>query len=220
MDSGLIRQAEIMWDYMQLYQPPEKADCMIILGSRDDRVAKTAAGLSRQFAFGTIVISGGLSHTQDLLKTSWGAVSEADHFNEVFIHADGAATPLLERCAQNTGQNALYTHKLLLENQIRPKSICIVTKPYMERRALATFAVQWPERNVAWNVQSAGGTLAEYCNDEQPMDVVINIMVGDLQRIIEYPKRGLQMPQDIPDDVIKAFESLISKGFTRHLVDT
>lgn len=43
-------------------------------------------------------------------------------------------------------------------------------------------------------------------------------MVGDLQRIIMYPSRGLQLEQHVPDMVLKAYESLIDAGFTKHLV--
>lgn len=48
------------------------ADCMLVLGSRDERVAVYAAELSQKYTFGHIVISGGISHTQDLLATPWG----------------------------------------------------------------------------------------------------------------------------------------------------
>ena len=43
-------------------------------------------------------------------------------------------------------------------------------------------------------------------------------MVGDLQRIREYPARGFQVAQDIPDDVWAAFETLVAAGFDRHLI--
>jgi hypothetical protein len=43
-------------------------------------------------------------------------------------------------------------------------------------------------------------------------------MVGDLQRIREYPARGFQIPQDIPDDVWDAYEQLVRAGYDRHLM--
>jgi hypothetical protein len=43
-------------------------------------------------------------------------------------------------------------------------------------------------------------------------------MVGDLQRIREYPARGFQIPQDIPDDVWEAYLELVKAGFDRHLI--
>ena len=57
----------------------------------------------------------------------------------------------------------------------------------------------------------------EYCNDEIPMEKVINIMVGDLQRIRYYPAKGFQIEQPIPDEVWLAYEELIKRGFNAHL---
>jgi hypothetical protein len=46
---------------------------------------------------------------------------------------------------------------------------------------------------------------------------VIDMMVGDLQRIKIYPEKGFQIPQEIPDGVWTAYEKLVAWGFTRHL---
>lgn len=88
----------------------------------------------------------------------------------------------------------------------------------MERRALATFEAQWPDTRSKIRVSSMGGSLGDYCNSEQPFDLVVNIMVGDMQRILEYPKRHLQTPQDVPSGVMSAYLRLVELGFTRHLI--
>jgi hypothetical protein len=46
---------------------------------------------------------------------------------------------------------------------------------------------------------------------------VIAIMVGDLQRIRDYPARGFQIAQDIPANVLDAFETLVGLGYDTHL---
>ena len=203
---------------MLLGQPVMPADCMLVLGSRDERVAVYAAELSQKYTFGHIVISGGISHTQDLLATPWGEQTEADHFHEVYDSHGGIGGVMLETKARNTGDNAAYSYELLKHAGVHPRSLLLVTKPYMERRALATFAMRWPDDQVDIHVSSTGGSLLEYCNEEQPIELVVNIMVGDLQRIIMYPSRGLQLEQHVPDMVLKAYESLIDAGFTKHLV--
>ena len=43
-------------------------------------------------------------------------------------------------------------------------------------------------------------------------------MVGDLQRIREYPARGFQVPQPIPNDVWQAYEALVTAGFDKFLI--
>lgn len=142
MSDETLHSAEIIWNYMLLGQPVQDADCMLVLGSRDDRVAVYAAALSRRHRYGSIVISGGLSHTQDLLATSWGRQSEAEHFFDVYVGNKGAGEVLLESKAHNTGDNAVLSYKLLRKREATVDSLLIVTKPYMERRALATFEAQ------------------------------------------------------------------------------
>ena len=39
------------------------------------------------------------------------------------------------------------------------------------------------------------------------------MLVGDLQRVIEYPKLGFAIEQDVPEDVHGAYESLLADGF-------
>jgi hypothetical protein len=39
-----------------------------------------------------------------------------------------------------------------------------------------------------------------------------------LQRIRIYPEKGFQIPQEIPDHVWAAFEELVARGYTGHLV--
>lgn len=60
--------------------------------------------------------------------------------------------------------------------------------------------------------------LARYASAELDPDFVVSIMVGDLQRIREYPARGYQIEQDIPDFVWQAYEELVGLGYTRHLI--
>lgn len=48
--------------------------------------------------------------------------------------------------------------------------------------------------------------------------LVLDMLVGDLQRVIEYPKLGFAVAQDVPEDVHAAYESLISDGFTSRLI--
>lgn len=47
---------------------------------------------------------------------------------------------------------------------------------------------------------------------------IINIMVGDLQRIRVYPAKGFQIPQDIPEDVWEAYNRLVALGYDKQLV--
>jgi hypothetical protein len=50
------------------------------------------------------------------------------------------------------------------------------------------------------------------------MEKVINIMVGDLERIKFYPEKGFQIFQEIPADVWDAYLQLRVQGFEKHLM--
>ena len=123
---------------------------------------------------------------------------------------------LVENKSTNTGENVLFTQKLLREHGLDPRSFIVVQKPYMERRSYATFKKHWPEKKLM--VTSPLLSLEEYVTEEIPLEKVIDIMVGDLQRIKLYPARGFQIYQEIPEEVWKAYEELVSMGFDRHLV--
>ena len=57
----------------------------------------------------------------------------------------------------------------------------------------------------------------KYPNAEIPKDMLINIMVGDLQRIKDYPK-STNIEQTIPAQVWSAYEQLVALGYTEHLM--
>ena len=47
---------------------------------------------------------------------------------------------------------------------------------------------------------------------------VISIMVGDFQRVLEYPKLGYQTEQLVSDEARTAFEYLKPRGYTGRLM--
>ena len=127
---------------------------------------------------------------------------------------------LIENRSTNTGENVLFTKQLLADRGLTPQSFILVQKPYMERRSYATFRKLWPEkRAIVTSPQvSLDEYLAKYSNDHLPVDEVVSIMVGDLQRVKLYAEKGFQIPQDIPPDVWAAFEALVAAGYDSRLV--
>ena len=218
MNQNIRHAVDTIWSYLRIGTNPGPAECMIVLGSRDDRVASYAAGLAHTYNYDAIVISGGIAHQNDLLVTEWSETTEAEHFYEVMRTSGLTHKVLLEVQATDTGGNAYLSYTLLKAQGILPLSILVVTKPYMERRALATFEKQWPEHGVSIQVSSPPSTFDTYCNDAQPIGDVINIMVGDLERIIYYPELGYQTKQDVSSEVLQALSVLKSAGYTKRLL--
>lgn len=208
--------AETLWDYHRLNHAPEKCDILFVLGSHDLRVADHAARLWLEGWAPLILFSGGIAHTGDLLKTTWNC-SEAEMFAG---RAIAAGVPekvvILEKEATNTGENVQFSQRILKERKIPFTRIMAVQKPYMERRSYATLKKHWPHRKII--LSSPPLSFKEYPNDEIKVDEVIHIMVGDLQRILEYPARGFQISQDVPENVLEAYRELVKIGYTRHMI--
>lgn len=208
----VLLEAKKLWDYHHLNQLPEKSDCILVLGSHDLRVADRGADLYLQGWAPILIFSGGLGN---LTKDLW-TEPEADQFARIALNKGVPAEAiLLENKSTNTGENILFTQRLLKEKGLDVQSFLLVQKPYMERRSFATFARHWPEKQLI--VTSPLISFEEYPNKDVSMEKVINLMVGDLQRIKIYPEKGFQIFQEIPADVWEAYERLIGWGFTSHL---
>ena len=123
---------------------------------------------------------------------------------------------LIENRSTNTGENVLFTRELLQQKNLDPQSFILVQKPYMERRAYATFQKRWPGKKVC--VTSPQIPFEQYPTPQLPMEKVIEIMVGDLQRIRIYAGKGFQIHQEIPEEVWEAFQKLVQLGFDQQLV--
>ena len=209
----VLTQARRLWDYHHMHHVLAKADCILALGSHDLRVADRAAELWLQGWAPLLVMSGGLGNfTQDM----W-TESEADQFAAIAIRKGVPEEAILvENKSTNTGENIIYTQWLLQEKGLDPQNFIVVQKPYMERRSYATFKKHWPGKNLL--VTSPQIPFDKYATDDIPLSRVINIMVGDLQRIRFYPAKGFQVYQEIPAEVWDAYERLVELGFDQHLM--
>jgi uncharacterized SAM-binding protein YcdF (DUF218 family) len=213
LDEDILKQAQILWDYLKLGQPLQKADCVIAMGSHDLRVAEYAAQLVLDGWAPLLVCSGGLGR---LTENIWHE-SEARKFARV---AEKTGIPinqiLIEDKSSNTAENLKFSQALLIKNKISISSAIWVHKPYMERRVWATVGVVWPELQSI--VSSPPFALMDYPTRDMPMGDVIQIMVGDFHRIMVYAEKGYQIAQEIPENVMFAFNYLVGRKFGKHLV--
>ena len=191
-----------------------RSDMIWALGSHDLRVADRAAELWHANLAPIVVMSGGLGNfTDGVFKKP-----EADLFTDRAIEL-GVPNEVIyvENKSTNTGENVSFTRSLLASENIHVSSAIAVQKPYMERRTYATVRAQWTDLSIA--VTSPQLDFARYCNKDIPQEKVTSIMVGDLQRIIEYPKHGFMIEQDVPRDVLFAMQVLIEAGYDTHLLN-
>ena len=208
-----LRLAKKLWDYHHVNHTVEKAEFILVLGSHDLRVADRATELYFEGWAPRIIFSGGLGN---FTKEMW-TETEADKFAAIAIKMGVPKESILvENKSTNTGENILFTQQLLAQKNLDPQSFIVVQKPYMERRSYATFKKHWPDKKLI--VTSPQISFEDYPTKEIPLERVINIMVGDLQRIKFYPEKGFQIFQEIPADVWLAYEQLIACGFNKHLM--
>jgi len=212
INDKVIMLAKKLWDYHHLNDAMVKSDCILALGSHDTRVADRAAELFLEGWAPVLIFSGGLGNVTRGIWTE----TEADKFAAIAVKKGVPENAILiENKSSNTGENILFTQKLLQEKNLDPQNFIVVQKPYMERRSYATFKKHWPQKNIL--VTSPQISFDDYPNSEIPVERVINIMTGDLQRIKIYPDKGFQIPQEIPDDIWDAFEQLVALGYDKHL---
>jgi uncharacterized SAM-binding protein YcdF (DUF218 family) len=209
------QQAQLIWDYHQMHHQARPADAAIGLGSHDLGVPAYCAHLYRAGLFPTLVFTGGPNPTAPERVPR----GEAVHFRE---HALALGVPdtaiLLEPQARNTGQNITLSRQVLAEAGVTPTTVLLVSMPYMERRSFATARKLWPEVEVI--CASEPLEFDDYLKSIGDEKLVTDQLVGDLQRVIEYPRLGFAIEQDVPEDVHAAYQSLIGHGFTSRLLAT
>ena len=207
------RWARVVWDYHHVHHELAAADCIIALGSHDTRVAERAAEVFLAGWAPLLVCSG---HLGSLTSGMWSR-SEADIFADV---AAERGVPreriLIESRSTNTGENVVFSRQRLAEKGVTPRRGIAVQKPYMERRTLATFAARWPELEVL--VTSPQLDFDAYTASGISRDDVVQIMVGDLQRLIVYGEKGWSSRQEIPREVKAAYKGLVAAGYTKRLL--
>lgn len=208
---------ERVWNYHHLHHELQKSDVILVLCSHDTIVAERGAQLFLDGWAPVLVFSGGLGA---ITRQFWSD-PEADRFARIAVNMGVPEDRILiENRSTNTGENVRFTRELLASRGLDPEMLILVQKPYMERRTFATFEKIWPGKTVRVTSPqlSLDDYLGRYSNASLTADDVISIMVGDLQRIREYPARGFQIPQEMPDDVWEAYQELVRAGYDRHLL--
>ncbi|WP_329518933.1 YdcF family protein [Spirillospora sp. NBC_01491] len=209
----LRADVEVLWDYHDMHHTLRPCDAGIGLGSHDLGVATFTAELYHQGMIPRIVFTGANAPTT-IERFPRG---EAVHYRE---HAIDLGVPdeaiLVETQATNTGQNIELTRKLLASHGIEISSAILISRPYQQRRAYSTAKKMWPELEII--CASRPLPLDDYIESIGDVNRVINMLVGDTQRIMEYPKRGFAIAQDVPAEVEAAYLRLVEAGFTSRLI--
>ncbi|MFI0463751.1 YdcF family protein [Saccharopolyspora sp. 5N102] len=202
-----------LWDYHDLHHELRPCDVGVGLGGHDLGVADHGVDLYRGGYFPLIVFTGANAPTTVERFPRGEAVHYREHALERGVPDSAIA---VEPRATNTAENIEYTREFLAAKGIRCESMLLVSRPYQQRRAFATARKIWPEVKIVCSSQRL--PLDEYVRSIGDVDRVINMLVGDTQRVELYAEKGFAIPQAVPPEVNEAYAHLVEAGYTTRLV--
>jgi uncharacterized SAM-binding protein YcdF (DUF218 family) len=204
---------ETLWTYHDMRHEPRRCDVGIGLGSHDLGVAVVAVDLFHRGMFPLIVFTGANAPT----TVERFPRGEAVHYREYALdHGVPTDAVLIESEAKNTSENLTLTRDLLAGQGVKPRSVLLMSRPYQQRRAYATCRKVWPEVDVV--CASRPLSLDDYVVSIGDVKRVIDMLVGDTQRIEVYAQQGYAIPQDVPTEVRAAYDRLVEAGYTSRLL--
>ena len=217
MEKAARENLKIIWDWMRLGQETEKADCIVGFGCINDDIAIRCAQLYKDGYAPVILFSGGLGRNT---KSRWSS-SEAERYRDIAL---GLGVPenvmLIENRSTNTGENITFSREILIAHGLADKKLLCVHKPFMERRVWAAMKAYWPEADFTMTSPLLG--MEEYIERTMAQGMtekaVIDVIVGDVQRMEIYAQKGFQIPQPLPDAVRAAFDNMVALGYTGELI--
>ncbi|MEU8767775.1 YdcF family protein [Streptomyces griseus] len=205
--------AQLLWDYHQMHHELRPCSVAIGLGSHDLGVAETTVELYRRGMMPLIVFTGATSPTTRERMPRGEAVHYRERALELGVPSSAV---LVEVNARNTGENINFSKTLLEDAGVDVSSVLLVSKPYEERRAYATACKLWP--GVEFVSASTPMRLRGYVQEIGNAQLVVDMLVGALQRLLLYPSQGFTIAQTIPGSVTEAYTRLCEAGFTSRLV--
>ncbi|MEU5848747.1 YdcF family protein [Saccharopolyspora shandongensis] len=202
-----------LWDYHDLRHELRPCDVGVGLGGHDLGVADHVVDLYRGGFFPLIVFTGANAPT----TVERFPRGEAVHYRERALDRGVPDSAIaVEPRSTNTAENIEYTRELLAAKGIRCASMLLVSRPYQQRRAFATAKKIWPEVELVCSSQRL--PLDEYVQSIGDVNRVINMLVGDTQRVEVYARRGFAIAQEVPSEVKEAYAHLVEAGYTTRLV--
>ncbi|GAA2814420.1 YdcF family protein [Saccharopolyspora taberi] len=211
--AALRSDVQTLWDYHDLHHRLRECDVGVGLGSHDLGVADRVVDLYEQGYFPRVVFTGANAPT----TVERFPRGEAVHYRERALELGMPDSAILvEPRATNTAENIEFTRELLSSRDVLVGSLLLVSRPYQQRRAFATAKKIWPEVDIVCSSQRTA--LDDYVRSIGDVDRVINMLVGDTQRITVYAERGFSVPQDVPPNVDAAYQRLVAAGYTSRLV--
>ncbi len=207
MPAETMVHAQRIWDYLASYHCQGESDAIVVCCSYDLRVCDYACDLVLQGVAPIILFSGKTGNWTNQLWEESEAHVFADRARKRGVPEHAI---LIEDQATNLGENIAFAKNKLAY----AKTVTFVTKPNTILRVRLSIPKQWP------GIQAYTACPPFAFPDEVSHIVgvfgVIHEMVGDLERIQNYPGLGFQEPHAVPDVIWESWHYLVDQGFTLH----
>lgn len=201
---------QLLWDFLQVKEAPQKAECIVGFGNYNTDIARRAAELYHMGYAPLVLFTGGAGrNTLGMLK-----MSEAELFAETAVKEGVPKEKILLDCtATNTAENLTHTREILTNLGLPAKKLLGVHQPFMEKRIVAAAKITWPRLElIITSPQVDIPTFFEHAlRDGVSEKAVIEELVGDFQRMELYAEKGWQAPVEIPNEAREAFAVLSAR---------
>ena len=180
---------------------------IVVCCSYDLRVCDYACTLLYKNNTSSIIFSG---KTGNWTKHLWDEPEAIIFKNRALANGINPNQIQVETEATNIGENISYSSQLIPDGE----SALFVTKPNTILRVKLTLPVQAPKLKA--NVACPDYSFPTDISNIIGVFGLINEMVGDIQRIIEYPALGYQISHSLPSEVMHSYIALLKSGFIHH----
>lgn len=214
----IMNEVSVLWNYLCLdKKQTKKGECIIGLGSILKIVPKKCAELYKQKLGEYIVFSGNCGKgTEGIIEKT-----EAEIFKNIAIEENVPEKSIfIEPDATTTYENFKYIKRVLVNNNLKPKSFLIVGKPYQERRALSIADVELSDKK--YEIASHNITLEDYLeivekDENMKVEDFINELIGEISLLMLAPKYNLESVQIIPDSVMQSYKKIVAAGYNKYV---
>ena len=196
MTTEIYAHIELLWKYLSVGELVEPCDIAFVLGRDDFSIPKRMVSVYNNGLAPVIIILGGRGRLTGSIEGS-----ESQEFKKQLL-AQGIPEEviLIEEKSTNTGENIIEGLKVIKENSLQPKRICLITHRPHTRRALAVASAL--NSSITWLPCPDECTVPGFTSDR--LIEVAKELVGEVLRLEEYPKLGYFENQHIPQEIISA----------------
>jgi len=190
-----------IWDYLAVAEPPQQSDLIFVFGGLDLAVPARAAELFLGGYAPLILVSGNVGPFSKDAFNKPEALIFQDEMAKLGVPRESIIT---EEKATNALENVIFGMQVLSSKKLSISRAILISKPFMMRRAMATFQQQFP--SIVVHPCPPVGEILSFC-DRSRYDFAERLL-AELKRLKVYSQKGDITPQHLPESVVAAAERI------------